>query len=275
MKKTPSVRLIVLAILLHFQYFIWLSGQWQYRLNIFYPLIVILSSILFFYGKLLTQRKIDFERPYLGKAAFFLILTSLGIWAFSFFNREYIWMAGFSLPLLIHGIVRAEIGKESRYYIFPIYVLLFLVPFHEILGPTLNPILREAVISSTAFLLNQLGIDIVREGLALKTYNYSLVVANGASGLESLTVSLLFAALLANLTQRIIATKVVLFFSIIPLIFLPNIIRITGTFYLGTLFGAETATVVFYSPGCMVVAIFIFPIIIFEGLLLRLATGKK
>jgi exosortase B len=171
----------------------------------------------------------------LGMAAF-----AVGLLAYilgrsqSFYNLE----VGSQVPLLF-GVVYLMLGKPGLKRLwFPILFLVFVVPIPgSLLDQILLP-LKELVSRIVDNFLYAAGFPIARNGVVLMIGPYSLLIADACSGLNSIIavsgIGLIY-IYLAGRSNRWV--NGVLLFSVIPIAFLANIIRVIAlvlvTFYFG------------------------------------------
>jgi exosortase len=111
--------------------------------------------------------------------------------------------------------------------------------------------LLASKVSST--LLNLMSIPVFREGNMLHFARTQLEVAEACSGLRSITAYVMLSVLFAYLMKNVWWKKAVLVFLAIPMAFLVNIIRVTGTGVLAHIFGGEIAKGFLHDFSGMVV----------------------
>jgi exosortase len=122
-----------------------------------------------------------------------------------------------SLPFLIYGAVLYLWGKEvARIILFPCAFLIFLIPFGAIEQATFR--LQFVITSAIGFLSHLVGIKIDAVGTTLTAINggFNFQIAEGCSGVRSLTAMTMLAAIYVHLTQDKLWKKlVILAFSIL------------------------------------------------------------
>ena len=126
-------------------------------------------------------------------------------------------MALCSIPFLAYGAVYYLWGpKVARLILFPCGFLIFMVPFGAVEQATFK--LQFVITGIVGFLTDLLGIKINANGTTLTaadgTFNFE--IAEGCSGIRSLTAMTMLTAIYAHLTQdRVWKMAVVLFGSAI------------------------------------------------------------
>jgi exosortase len=122
-----------------------------------------------------------------------------------------------SIPFLIYGSVLYVWGKQvARIILFPCAFLIFMVPVAAIEQGTFR--LQFVITSVVGFLSNLVGIKINALGTTLtagdNSFNFS--IAEGCSGIRSLTAMTMLTAIYVHLTQdRLWKKALILAFSII------------------------------------------------------------
>jgi len=168
------------------------------------------------------------------------VLFAVGLLAYilgrsqSFYNLE----VGSQVPLLI-GVVYLMVGPPGlRRLWFPLMLLLFVVPIPgSLLDQILLP-LKELVSRIVDSSLYAVGYPIARNGVVLMIGPYSLLIADACSGLNSIIaisgIGLIYVYLAGHSSRWV---NGVLLFSVVPIAFLANIIRVMAlvlvTFYFG------------------------------------------
>lgn len=100
-----------------------------------------------------------------------------------------------SLQLLLLSLLGWKLGYQVA---FPLFYLIFMVPF----GDALNPPLQDITADASVLLLQWSGIPVLREGLYLTTPVGQFEVAEACSGLRFLIASLAIGAVFSYLTYQ-------------------------------------------------------------------------
>jgi exosortase len=126
-------------------------------------------------------------------------------------------MALGSLPFLIYGGVVYLWGKQvARIVIFPCAFLIFLIPFGAIEQATFR--LQFVITSAIGFLSRLVALHIEAVGTTLTATDgrFNFVIAEGCSGIRSLTAMAMITSIYVHLTQDRVWKKVVVFaFSVV------------------------------------------------------------
>lgn len=122
-----------------------------------------------------------------------------------------------SIPFLIYGSVLFLWGREvARVVLFPCAFLIFLIPFGAIEQATFR--LQFVITGAVGFLSNLFGIkiDAVGTTLAAADNSFNFLIAEGCSGVRSLTAMTMITAVFVHLTQTNLWKKLlILAFSIV------------------------------------------------------------
>jgi exosortase len=121
-------------------------------------------------------------------------------------------MALGSLPFLIYGAVFYLWGRQvARIILFPCAFLIFLIPFGAIEQATFR--LQFVITSAIGFLSKLVGLHIDAVGTTLTATDggFNFMIAEGCSGIRSLTAMAMITAIFVHLTQDRLWKKVVIF----------------------------------------------------------------
>jgi len=122
-----------------------------------------------------------------------------------------------SLPFLIYGGVRYLWGTQvARIILFPCAFLIFLIPFGAVEQATFR--LQFVITSAIGFLSKLVGlhIDAVGTTLTASDGRFNFMIAEGCSGIRSLTAMAMLTAIYVHLTQDRLWKKIVIFaFSVV------------------------------------------------------------
>jgi exosortase len=126
-------------------------------------------------------------------------------------------MALGALPFLIYGGVFYLWGKHvARIILFPCAFLIFLIPFGAIEQATFR--LQFVITSAIGFLSKLVGLHIDAVGTTLTATDgrFNFMIAEGCSGIRSLTAMAMITAIFVHLTQDRLWKKIVIFgFSVV------------------------------------------------------------
>lgn len=143
------------------------------------------------------------------------------------------------LILLMSALLLLLRGMQAlRAVWFPLFFLVFMVPFPGVLVQAITVPLKSAVSYVTAVLMYHLGYPIGRTGVILTIGQYQLLVADACAGLNSMFTLEALGLLYMNLmgyTSRL--RNVLLAVLIVPISFSANVVRVIilvlVTYYFG------------------------------------------
>ena len=162
-------------------------------------------------------------------------------------------------------------GRLFRHLLFPLAFLIFMVPVPDSISGRIAFPLQLFATSASAQVIQAIGIPVLKEGTMLYFAKASLEVTEACSGIRSmmayLTLGVLFIHLAGNTIGRM--GKGILLLSTLPLALLVNILRISGTGVLATVFGGEVARGFLHEFSGLVVFAFGFVLFWAESLLLK------
>jgi exosortase len=122
-----------------------------------------------------------------------------------------------SLPFLIYGGVLYLWGKQvARIILFPCAFLIFLIPFGAIEQATFR--LQFVITSAIGFLSKLVGLHIDAVGTTINASDgkFNFMIAEGCSGIRSLTAMAMLTAIYVHVTQDRLWKKIAIFaFSIV------------------------------------------------------------
>jgi exosortase B len=155
---------------------------------------------------------------------------------------------------------------------FPLFFLLFMVPWPgEWIDAVTQP-LKLAVSAVAAELLSLFGLPVGRSGVILAVGPYRLLVADACAGLNSLfTLEALGLLYLNLMNYTSVARKVVLAVLIVPIAFTANVVRVIVLTLVTLHFGDEAGQGFVHSfAGMLLFAVALMLILAVDALLGRL-----
>ena len=130
-------------------------------------------------------------------------------------------IAAAALLLLVRG------WAGLRLALFPLFLLLFIVPLPGVFVQTITVPLKTAVSYLAELLMHNLGYPVARTGVILAVGQYQLLVADACAGLTSMftleCLGLVYVNLIGNHSTL---HKTLLAILIVPIAFLANVVRV-------------------------------------------------
>ena len=156
-------------------------------------------------------------------------LMLVAVLAYAVGRSQTIWTLEIGAQnLVLIALLLFFIGpKAVRLAWFPLFFLVFMIPWpNELVDAATQP-LKSAVSASAAWLLYNLGYPVGRSGVILTVGPYQLLVADACAGLNSLFTLEALGLLYMNLMSYKSAVRnVVLAILIVPISFAANVVRV-------------------------------------------------
>ncbi len=177
----------------------------------------------------------------------------------------------FSMVMILFGLVHYYYGNLFiRRVWFEILFLLFMIPIPYVIYFSATFPMQLLASKVTVFLLDGLGMPVIRQGNIIHLANQSLEVAEACSGLRSLISLLALGAIYGYLTQKRFSGKIILFLSTIPIAMIGNIFRVFITSIIVYTFEADvTAEPIHSTMGASVFVVAFVLLLIFGTILKR------
>lgn len=151
-------------------------------------------------------------------------------------------LQGWSLPLLLFGLVLALLGRGwARALAFPTAFLCFMLTFPPVIVNQLSFALKEVTVRFATRASEALGVALIRDGMTLHLSDGELRIENPCSGLRSLLALLATGALFAALQPGRLWRRTVLFLAAMPVAMAANALRITALILVGHYVGVQEA----------------------------------
>jgi len=177
-----------------------------------------------------------------------LIAGGLAAWGFGLMFL-YESAERYSLVLTLAGVVLLVGGRKL--FMRAAWILAFLLLMIPLPGRVHNAVsgpLQQCATTSTVFVLEVVGVDVVREGNTLLFEgNATVGIAEACSGLRMLTAFIIVSAMFAMLLQRPRWQLIVLLLSSIPVAILCNVIRLIATAALYAVMDSSAAETFFHD----------------------------
>ena len=153
-----------------------------------------------------------------------------------------------SLLIIIVGLILLHLGIEVlRVLAFPLVFLFFMVPLPTILFNAVAFPLQGLAAQNATWMLDLLGVPVLRDGNVIHLSHISLGVAEACSGIRSLISLLALAVAWAYLTLPGPWSMLVLVTSTVPITIVANAGRIVLTGLIGQWLGLEYAQGFFHT----------------------------
>lgn len=200
-----------------------LFHSWASSENDSQGFLIVPLSLYILWRKREQIGKTPFRSSWLGLP---LVLTSLLLYLLSQLAK-IITLGPLSMIAFLGSSVVFLFGtRVFKVCLFPLTLLLFMVPVPAQLYAAMTLPLQLFVTKVTVFFVSLMGVPILREGNVLHLPRHSLQVVQACSGLRSIMSLLTLGALFAYFTLRNNRLRVVLFFSGIPIAIAINVARI-------------------------------------------------
>lgn len=172
---------------------------------------------------------------------FLMLLAGLGQLYVARVGSEY-FLQRTSLILVLLGMILFLWGRElTKKLLLPIGYLLFMVPLPAIIWNKIAFPMQLFSSAVTERVIQAVGLPVFREGNVLHLAQTTLEVVDACSGLRSLTTMFALAAALAWFSDFATWKKWLLFFAAAPVAIFANIVRLTATAGLASIYGEKVA----------------------------------
>lgn len=232
--------LVVLAALigLYFPVLVLMAKDWSTNDNYSHGFFIPLIS-----GYMVYAMKDELRRIALRPANWGLIflLAGLGQLYIARVGSEY-FLQRTSLILVLLGTILFLLGTAiTKKVLLPLAYLLFMVPLPAIIWNKIAFPMQLFSSAVTENVVRLIGIPIFREGNVLHLAQTTLEVVDACSGLRSLTTMFALGAALAWFSDFPSWKKWLLFFAAAPVAIFANIVRLTATAGLASVYGEKVA----------------------------------
>lgn len=174
------------------------------------------------------------------------------------------------------GLILYNLGNKIFYKLsFPVLFLIFMVPAPISIISSISLPLQHIVSEISAAIIESLSIPVFREGNMLYFSDASLEVAQACSGIRSLVSFLMLGFLFSYLMESSMRRKFIIVILTVPLAFLANLIRVTGTGILASFFGGDIARGFLHEFSGMVIFAFGFVVLSILYYILEKTGHKK
>jgi exosortase len=256
LKVIRPIAVIILVIFTYLPTLIWMWERWfapetYYGHGILIPFISL--YIIWQRRQMLKDARVSSE-----KSGFIIVIVGLFVHIICALLKIY-FISGFSFVFVIYGLFLLFFGKEvTRKLIFPIFLLLAMIPLPLVLIGNLTVKLKLFAAHGATFILNRIGFPSVQEGSIIKMPNSYIIVGAPCSGLRSLIALLTLGLLFAFAMKISYFKKGLLLLSSIPIAIASNILRIIMLAIVNDLYGEKAAGGFFHDFSGFLVFAFAF-----------------
>lgn len=161
------------------------------------------------------------------------------------------------LVFILRGLCLVMGGKEvNQAYGFAAIFLLFAAPLPMAVYQPLAVFLQELVSIVSTFVLELFQVPVYREGYRLQLPNYYMDVGPACSGMRQITAFLALGVILAHVSDRGWAYKIVVGLLGLPIAIATNCVRVVLTGFILLLAGPKWAEGVFHTiEGLLMLAL--------------------
>lgn len=232
--------LLLLAALvgLYYPVLVVMAHDWSTNDNYSHGFFIPLISGYMVFAMKDELRKIDLRPANWGML---LLLAGVGQLYIGKVGSEF-FLQRTSLILVLLGMAIFLLGMAmTRKLLLPIAYLLFMVPLPAIIWNKIAFPMQLFSSAVTEVVVRSIGIPIFREGNVLHLAQTTLEVVDACSGLRSLTTMFALSAALAWFSAFSAWKKWALFLAAAPIAIFANIVRLTGTAGLASVYGEKVA----------------------------------
>lgn len=234
------VLLIVLAALvaLYFPVLVKMAQDWKTDDNYSHGFFIPLISGYMIYAMRAELQQIRLRPKNWG---LLLFVAGLGQLYIARVGSEF-FLQRTSIILVLLGMVLFLLGTAiARRLLLPIAYLIFMVPLPAIIWNKIAFPMQLFSSAITENVIQAIGIPVFREGNVLHLAQTTLEVVDACSGLRSLTTMFALSVALAWFSGYPVWKKWTLFFAAAPIAIFANIVRLTLTAGLASVYGEKVA----------------------------------
>jgi exosortase len=248
-RTLPRAVCVVAACLVCWPAFAHAIGVWSTTEEFGFGFLVPPVSIF-----LLWLRRSELRRSVRAGADAGLIVVVCALLVYVLAHRvEINAVAGLAIvPLLLGCVIYLWGWRAAGVLGFPIGFLGFGLGLFRGLLDTVGFAMQGLTATGAGLVTQMAGLGIAREGLVLRTNDFSFVVAEPCSGMSSLVSLLALAALWTHLSQGKLPARIVILASVLPIVLLANTIRVSLVLLIASTHGQEAALGYFHGASSLV-----------------------
>jgi exosortase len=162
-------------------------------------------------------------------------------------------LAGVAVSPLLWGIVVYLWGwGAGRVLLFPFAFLVFGLGLYRGLLDSVGFAMQGVTAVGAAGSARLLGVDVIRDGLVLRSEQFAFIVAEACSGMSSLVSLLALAALWTYVARGSVPARLAVILSVFPLVIVANTVRVTLVLLVAAHFGQDAAVGFFHGASSLV-----------------------
>ncbi len=174
---------------------------------------------------------------------------------FLYFRAFY--LAALGMILLFAGMIWTYWGFAGlKKLAFPLAFLIFMIPFPFVEASSLPLSLLTGQLATR--LMQGFGLDVTVQGAAVTLPNANLIVGAQCSGVRSIITLFTLAAVFTYLVEGQWLRKLLLFFAVIPIAILGNIVRVSSLLWVANRWGADAGFTYYHDYSGFVFFAFSF-----------------
>ncbi|MFC1884338.1 exosortase A [Thermodesulfobacteriota bacterium] len=257
--------LIILWAIAFYPVYPILVDTWLSHSNHSHGLLVPFISAYFIWQKRESLKKIKVSTSNLGLV---ILVLSMVFYIISFTGGIAL-AQRLMIVTSLAGLILFTMGRDVfRQLAFPILFLFFMVPVPDTIVGMVSFPLQLLATKISAFLIGVLSIPVYREGNMLYFAQAQLEVAEACSGIRSITSLTMLSFIFVYISDTGWIKKFILVASAIPIAFIANIMRVTGTGVLAHFYGEQVARGFIHEFSGLAVFAFGFILLLIEYRLL-------
>lgn len=239
----------------------WFSADSYYSHGILIPFVV--AYLIWQKREILAKVKI--KRSGWGLP---LIVAGIIIYLMSSILRVN-FTASFSMLFVIFGFVLHFYGRETlRIILFPVCFLFFMLPLPSVVIVNISFKMKLFAAQIATAILNNMGIDAIRDGSIIKMRHAYVIVDDVCSGLRSLISLAALGSIFAYWMNGRMWKRILLFSTTIPIAIVTNVCRIVFLASISEIWGPQHAVGFVHDvSGFMVFALAFFMLLVVAKLI--------
>jgi len=224
-------------------------------------LVLIVSAVIAW----LRRKELLKGRPAAAGAA--VLALGLAVYVAGFVYRiQWLW-ASSVVPVLAGLLLQFRGVGATRAMLFPLLFLFLMIPLP--LGDLAAVPLQSVSAGWSAWLLQTLGVPVVRTGCEIQLAGTVFLVGAPCSGMQTLVSLLAFAVLFAYLLKGPYLRRTFLVLLALPAALVANVVRITFLVYAARTWGEETTLGVLHGASSVAVFLLVVMLLFLVARVLR------